>query len=86
MEIHITSARQGNHWVISVRDNGIGFEMEHAQRIFGVFQRLHSHDRYPGSGMGLAICQTIVQQYGGRIWATATPGQGATFHFSLPPA
>ncbi|MBL8294987.1 MAG: PAS domain S-box protein [Bryobacterales bacterium] len=86
LEIHITSARQGNRWVISVRDNGIGFEMEHAQRIFGVFQRLHSHDRYPGSGMGLAICQTIVQQYGGCIWATATPGQGATFHFSLPPA
>ena len=84
-EIRIVAERHGDSWVISIRDNGIGFEQQYAERIFGLFKRLHK-DEYPGTGLGLAICQRIVERYGGRIWAEGRPGQGATFFFSLPTA
>jgi PAS domain S-box-containing protein len=83
--IHISAEQKGKTWTVSVRDNGIGFEPEYAERIFGLFKRLHNEE-YPGTGLGLAICKRIVERYGGRIWAEGSPGAGATFHFSLLPA
>ena len=84
-EIHVGAERDGGNWIISVRDNGIGFDPKYAERIFGLFKRLHKED-YPGTGLGLAICKRIVERYGGRIWAEGRPGAGATFRFSLPAA
>jgi signal transduction histidine kinase len=83
--IEIWAEKEEGHWVIAVRDNGIGFEQQYAERIFGLFKRLHK-DEYPGTGLGLAICQRIVERYGGRMWAVSKTGQGATFYFSLPGA
>ena len=71
-------------WEIGIRDNGIGFEAKHAERIFAPFQRLHGRDVYEGTGMGLAICRRIAAQHGGTITAHATPGAGATFVVRLP--
>jgi light-regulated signal transduction histidine kinase (bacteriophytochrome) len=84
-QILITALAASDEWCISVRDNGIGFDPEYADRIFGLFKRLHK-DEYPGTGLGLAICKRIVERYGGRIWAEGTLGQGATFYFALPKA
>lgn len=83
-EVRIGSEQRENAWVISVRDNGIGFDPDRAERIFGLFKRLHRDDEYPGTGLGLAICRRIVERYGGKMWATGEPGLGATFFFSLP--
>jgi light-regulated signal transduction histidine kinase (bacteriophytochrome) len=83
-QIHIAAARRETEWVISVRDNGIGFDPQYAERIFGLFKRLHRADEYPGTGVGLALCKQIVEQHGGRIWAESKLGEGATFFFSLP--
>lgn len=83
--VEITAAEQDGWWVFSISDNGIGIEQEFAEQIFGLFRRLHGPDEYPGSGMGLAICQRVVEQYGGRIWLDASkPGEGSTFCFSVP--
>jgi signal transduction histidine kinase len=71
-------------WEFSVIDNGIGFDMKHADEIFGMLKRLHSTDNYEGTGLGLTICQRIVERHGGRIWASSSPGKGASFHFTLP--
>jgi light-regulated signal transduction histidine kinase (bacteriophytochrome) len=82
--IHIGAERQGEMWVLSVRDNGIGIAPEFVDRIFLIFQRLHAQHRYPDTGMGLAFCKKIIERHGGRIWVVSQPGQGATFFFTLP--
>ena len=81
--IQVTSSRQGNESIVSVKDNGIGFTQDQAERVFGLFKRLHK-DEYPGTGLGLAICKRIVERCGGRIWANSVLGEGSTFSFALP--
>jgi len=83
-EIHISAQQQGPFWVITVHDNGIGFDEKHARDIFLPFKRLHGQQEYPGTGVGLAICRRIVEWHGGRIWAESRLGEGSKFHFSLP--
>lgn len=82
--IRINAERRDGHWVISVSDNGIGFEQAQAERIFGLFKRLHRAQDYPGTGVGLAICKHIVERYRGQIWAESQEGVGSTFFVSLP--
>jgi PAS domain S-box-containing protein len=84
--IHVTADHRGGVWIFAVRDNGIGFDPIYSNRIFGIFKRLHARDEYAGNGIGLAICTRIVQHYGGRIWASAEPGSGASFSFELSAA
>jgi light-regulated signal transduction histidine kinase (bacteriophytochrome) len=84
LEIHVSAVHCGHEWIFSFRDNGIGFDPAHADRIFGVFQRLHGIGKYQGSGIGLAICKKTIDRYGGRMWAESEPGVGSTFYFSVP--
>ncbi len=83
-QIHISATRQENDWLFSVRADGIGIDPQFFDRIFIIFQRLHTRDEYPGSGMGLTICKKIVECHGGKIWVTSELDQGATFSFTIP--
>ncbi|MBV9405798.1 MAG: PAS domain S-box protein [Acidobacteriaceae bacterium] len=82
--VSVSAARQGEYWLFAVSDNGIGIDPEYKENIFGLFKRLHNSDEYSGTGIGLAICQRIVDRYHGRIWVESEPGKGSTFLFTLP--
>jgi light-regulated signal transduction histidine kinase (bacteriophytochrome) len=82
--IEISAIQTHSEWEFVIRDNGIGFEQEYADKIFGAFKRLHVQDRYGGTGLGLAIAKRVVERHGGRIWAEGRPNEGSIFYFTLP--
>jgi light-regulated signal transduction histidine kinase (bacteriophytochrome) len=82
-EIRVSAMDSGRDTLVCVRDNGVGFDMEFAERLFGMFQRMHTESQFAGTGVGLAIVKRIVERHGGRVWAEAAPDRGATFHFTL---
>lgn len=82
--IHVSAVKDDGFWRLSVADNGLGIEKEFHRQIFGIFKRLHTQEQFPGTGIGLAICQRIAERYGGRIWVESEPGEGSTFYITIP--
>ncbi len=82
--IAVAAIRQGEDWLFSVQDNGIGIEPQFREQVFGIFKRLHTEAEYSGTGMGLAICERAIARTGGRIWVESESGRGSTFYFTVP--
>ena len=82
--VQVSAQANPDGWQFTVADNGIGMESQYLKQVFTIFQRLHSRQAYPGNGIGLSVCQKIVESHGGRIWLDSTPGEGTSIHFTLP--
>jgi light-regulated signal transduction histidine kinase (bacteriophytochrome) len=83
-QIKLAASKSNGHWEFTCKENGIGIDKEHCERVFIIFQRLHTRNEYEGSGIGLAHCKKIVELHGGKIWIESEPGEGSTFYFAIP--